>query len=114
MSRPTTFGNNAGLRTILGFGADPVGRFRTSVNDVDYGRRLDGEVGHIPIGEKQTLKRTGWLPAQQGFVGAAQLTNLVNAKVGLATAIPATKPNPGVIPLTPMQQQLAQLVSSSR
>lgn len=114
MARPTGFAPPAFLRSILAFGPNPIAAFRTSVQDVDYGRRLSGAVGHIPIGDPQTTQRHGWLPAQQAFVGAQQLTNLVNASVGLATAIPATKPNPGIVPLTAMQRQLMAMPGQTR
>lgn len=95
--------------SVLAYAPNPVAVFRTHNLDANYGSRLDGETGYIPIGDPQTKKRTGWLPAQQAFVGAQQLLNLANAKIGLSTAIPATKPNPGVVPLTAMQAQLQAL-----
>lgn len=113
-SRPTGFASPARVREILTYGPNPVAVFRAAVQDIDYGRRLAGQVGHIPIGDPQTTKRTGPLPAQQAFVGMGQLTNLVNAKIGLSTAIPSTKPNPGVVPLTSMQSQLMAMMGQSR
>lgn len=108
--RPTSFDSPASVQTVAAYGVNPLMAYRTAVVDGQYGSRLDGEAGHIPIGDPQTLQRHGWLPQQQAFVGTLQLTNLLNAKLGgPATAIPATKPNPGVVPLTQMQQQLAMI-----
>jgi hypothetical protein len=93
----------------LRYSPNPVTSWRIANLDSQYSSRLNGRIGEIPSGDPQVRKRTGWLPAQQAFVGAQQLLNLANAKVGLSTAIPATKPNPGVIPMTAMQSQLANL-----
>lgn len=94
---------------MLRFGPNPVTADEIGQLDSQFGGRLGGRAGHVPIGDPQTLKRTGPLPAQQAFVGAMQLTNLLNARVGGNAAIPATKPNPGVVPLTQMQMQLAAM-----
>lgn len=106
--RPRSFTSPEAVETIVRYGPHPVAQFEQAAVDAQYNSRLDGQAGHIPIGDPQTLKSTANLPAQQRFVGAMQLTNLLNAKRGGPnTAIPATKPNPGVVPLTQMQQQLA-------
>lgn len=105
----TTTPDNSDVVTVLRYGPNPVTADEIGQLDNAYGSRLAGRAGHIPIGDPFTLKRTGPLPAQQAFVGAQQLTNLLNAKIGFATAIPATKPNPGVVPLTQMQLQLAAM-----
>lgn len=106
LRRGNATGDNSALQTVVSFGPNPVTAEEIGDLNQDHGLRLAGRVGHVPIGDPQTLQFHGWAAPQQHFVGAQQLTNLVNAKIGLSTAIPSTKPNPGVIPLTPMQQLL--------
>lgn len=108
--RPTEFAGNGEIDAVVRFGPDPAAQYRTAVVDQVYGMGLAGDIGHIPVGDPQSYKTGRNMPAQQVFVGVAQLTNLVNAKAGIGQAIPATKPNPGVVPLTAMQQQLMQMV----
>lgn len=111
-NRPTGYPSNEQTETITRFGPNPVSAFMVGVLDRVLGMGLAGEIGHITIGDKQGLKTAANLAPAQEFVGAAQLTNLANARQSLGTAMPATKPNPGAIPLTQMQQQLAALAGN--
>lgn len=106
--RPLGFAAPEAVEQVVTFGPHPVSQFQTSTIDAQLTSRLDGGAGHIPIGDPQTRQSHAWMPPQQEFVGAMQLTNLLNGKAGGPnTAIPSSKPNPGVVPLTQMQQQLA-------
>ena len=109
LNRGTSTPDNSDVVTVLRYGPNPVTAEEIGQLDNSYGSRLAGRAGHIPIGDPQTKKSNAWLPPQQAFVGAMQITNLLNAKIGLSTAIPATKPNPGVVPMTQMQSQLAAM-----
>jgi hypothetical protein len=106
LRRGNATGDNGAERTVISYGPNPVTAEEIGDLNQSLGSRLNGSVGEIPIGDPQTRQYHGWLAPQQHFVGAMQLQNLVNAKIGLSTAIPATKPNPGVIPPTPMQRLL--------
>lgn len=110
--RPGGFASPGYVEPVLCYGPNPAAVYYVASIDAGYGRRLAGAAGHVPIGDAQTRKATGELGAHQQFVGLAQLQNLMNAKIGLATAIPSTKPNPGIVPLSQMQSSLAQLASN--
>lgn len=112
LRRGNATGDNHAEVTAIVYGPNPVTAEEIGDLSHNYGQRLAGQVGHIPIGDPQTRQYHGWLKPMQHFVGAQQLTNLVNAKIGLSTAIPATKPNPGVIPITPMQRTLFSMQGS--
>lgn len=112
--RRSTFESPLQQDELLRYGVHPVAADAAGSLEQAYASRLAGRAGHIPIGDPQTLKRTGPLPPQQQFAGMDQLMNLVNAKIGLNTAIPSTKPNPGIVPLTVMQQQLANVTGANK